>query len=96
MDFVKKIAIEDDTAAQRQLKFTHVSAVTWVTDEAKCLRAIKSLDTTYWTAPRGGPVYLIQVGTGFAVFPGDPKSAPNDLLIHMDSNYKLIAAGGWL
>lgn len=90
--FVNTIAVGGDTAGRRLLQMTKVSSVAWVTDEAKCLRATKSLDTAYWTAPHGGPVYMMQVGTGFAVFPADPNSGGNNLLIHLDSNYKLVAA----
>ncbi len=94
--YVNKIAVGGDTASRRILKFSHVSSVTWVTDEAKCQRVTKSLDTTFWSAPRGGPVYLMQVGSDFAAFPADLKSQASSLIVHLDAQYKVIASGGWM
>ncbi len=90
--FVNKIAVGGDTAGRRLLQLTKVSSVAWVTDEAKCLRATNSLDTAYWTAPHGGPVYMMQVGTDYAAFPADLNSGGNNLLIHLDSQFRFIAA----
>lgn len=94
--FINKIVVtDDDTASRRILKFTKVASATWVTDESKCQRATASLDATFWSAPRGGPIYLMQVGTDYAGFPGDPHSAGNAILLHFDSNFKVVASGVW-
>lgn len=95
-DFISKIVVsDDDTASRRILKFTKVASATWVTDETKCQRATAWLDANYWTAPRGGPIYLMQVGTDYAGFPGDPHSAGNAILLHFDSNFNVVASGVW-
>ncbi len=95
-DFVNKIVVtDDDTASRRILGFTKVASATWVTDEAKCQRAITRMDANYWTAPRGGPIYLMQVGTDYAGFPGDTHSAGNPMILHFNSNFNVITTGVW-
>lgn len=95
-DFVNKIVVtDDDTASRRILGFTKVASATWVTDEAKCQRAITWMDANYWTAPRGGPIYLMQVGTDYAGFPGDTHSAGNPMILHFNSNFNVITTGVW-
>ena len=95
-DFINKIVVlDDDTASRRIMKFSKATSATWVTDETKCQRAIASLDTKFWTAARGGPIYLMQVGTDYAAFPGDAKSKGNSLFFHFDSNFNIVASGSW-
>jgi hypothetical protein len=95
-DFINKIVVlDDDTASRRIMKFSKATSATWVTDEVKCQKAIATLDTKFWTAARGGPIYLMQVGTDYAAFPGDAKSKGNSLFFHFDSNFNILASGAW-
>lgn len=95
-DFINKIVVlDDDTASRRIMKFTKVASATLVTDETKCQRAVASLDSKFWTTARGGPIYLMQVGTDYAAFPRDSHSRGNSIFIHFDSNFNIVASGVW-
>jgi hypothetical protein len=94
--FINKIVVlDDDTASRRIMKFTKAASATWVTDESKCQRATQSIDTTFWSAPQGGPIYLMQVGTDYAAFPGARHVIANSIFLHLDSNFKVVASGAW-
>lgn len=91
---VQKMTVDGDTATQRSLKFASISPAVWVKDETKCTKILTTVDKL-WFAPRGGPVYVMQLGTDYAVIQGDNKAGPNRPIMHVDAAFKYIGSGIW-
>jgi len=91
---VQKMTVDGDTATQHSLQFASISPAVWVTDETKCTKILATVDKL-WPAPRGGPVYVMQLGTDYAVIQGDKKAGPNRPVMHVDAAFKYIVSGIW-
>lgn len=91
---VQKMTVDGDTETQHILEFKTISPAVWVTDETKCQKILTTVDKL-WSVPRGGPVYVMQVGTDYAVIQGDKKSGANQVVMHVDATFKYIASIVW-
>jgi hypothetical protein len=91
---VQRMTVDGDTETQHILKFVSISPAVWVTDETKCTKILATVDKL-WPAPRGGPVYVMQLGTDYAVIQGDKKAGPNRPVMHVDAAFKYIASIVW-
>lgn len=58
-----------------------VGTIVFVTDESKCSRASRAIDSAHVGTPAGSPVYLVQVGTHYMAMP----PSTNGLIIHLDN-----------
>jgi hypothetical protein len=91
---VQRMTVDGDTETRHILQFASISPTKWVTDETKCRKVLATVDKL-WPAPRGGPVYVMQVGTDYAVIQGDKKSGANRVVMHVDSAYNYIVSIVW-
>lgn len=91
---VQKMTVDGDTQTQHILEFKTISPTAWVTDETKCQKILATVDKL-WPAPRGGPIYVMQVGPDYAVIQGDKKSGANRVVMHVDATFKYIASIVW-
>jgi hypothetical protein len=91
---VQRMTVDGDTDTQHILAFKTISPTSWVTDETTCKKILATVDKR-WSAPRGGPVYVMQVGPDYAVIQGDRKSGPNRVVMHVDSAFKFVAGIVW-
>ena len=91
---VEKMTVDGDTETQHILEFKSISPIKWVNDEAICQKILATVDKL-WPAPRGGPVYVMKVGTDYAVIQGDSISGANPTVMHVDAAFNYIVSIVW-
>ncbi|MDQ2929613.1 MAG: hypothetical protein M3Y05_02165 [Gemmatimonadota bacterium] len=88
---MKTVMDSSDVETGDILRFHPVrnARVLWVTDEAKCRKAVATLDAQ-WPDPHGGPVYLLQIGSEYAAVQGDPRSIANFAIVHLGEYFEIL------
>ena len=63
-----------------------LSSILVVSDEAKCSRASRAVDSVHIGVPINSPLLLVQVGTHYMALP----PSPNGLYVHMNSTFTVL------
>jgi hypothetical protein len=58
-----------------------IASIVGVTDEAKCLRASRAIDSAQVGVAASSSLYLVQVGTHYMAFP----PGPSGIMVHLDN-----------
>lgn len=58
-----------------------ITSIVGVTDESKCLRASRALDSAQVGVPANSSLYLVQVGTHYMAFP----PSTDGVMVHLDN-----------
>lgn len=69
------------------LQSTQAAKVTAITDETKCSRASRALDSAVFSPARSSPLYLVQVGQDYMALP--PSKDPI-IVVHLNSKFTFV------
>ena len=77
------IKVYADARAALSIPTVPVSAVAGVTDESKCIRASRAIDSVHIGTAPGDGLYLVAVGTHYLALPATPKK----YIVHLDNRF---------
>lgn len=91
-----ELATSDDSGATRaraaldDVPKSDSSEVWLVSDDSLCYRASAALDSSFYTTPRGYPLYLARVGARYVAFPPSDSTMRFGIWVHLDSSFDVL------
>lgn len=72
---------------------TPEAEIVLVTDEAICERASKALDSMFFVSPEVSAVYVVRLGSRYAIHPPGIVGSGWGYVVHTDTLFRKIAIG---